>query len=131
MAGIDKSPGDLAVGKFDLAWFNEAAGRFMQGFLAADYNSARWRKADPRRPNVLCLWAPLAGRATRSELLEQPWSHWADRFAQQAPLKMLLPLMMSLGASLIIVAGPVMAKFLMGGLGNPFNLEQPQQGQQR
>jgi hypothetical protein len=64
-----------------LAWYNEAAGRFMQGFLAADYNSARWRKADPRRPNVLCLWAPLAGRATRADLLEQPWSHWADRFA--------------------------------------------------
>jgi hypothetical protein len=64
-----------------LAWYNEAEGRFIQGFLAGDYNSPRWRKGDARRPNVLCLWAPLAGRATRQELLERPWSHWADRMA--------------------------------------------------
>jgi len=72
-----------------LAWFNAATGRFIQGFLVADYNSPRWRQGDPARPNVLCLWAPLAGRATRSELLLRPWTHWADRMA--ADLEDLVP----------------------------------------
>lgn len=64
-----------------LAWFNAGAGKLAQGFLVADYNSDRWRKGDPRRPNVLCLWAPLAGKVSRAELLERPWSHWADLLA--------------------------------------------------
>ena len=64
-----------------LAWFNAAGGRLSQGFLVADYNSDRWRKGDPRRPNVLCLWAPLGGKATRADLLAEPWSHWADLLA--------------------------------------------------
>ena len=64
-----------------LAWFNAADGRLIQGFLIADYNSDRWRKGDPNRPNVLCLWAPLGGRATRADLLTEPWSHWADLMA--------------------------------------------------
>jgi len=63
------------------AWFNSADGRLIQGFLVADYNSDRWRKGDPDRPNVLCLWAPLGGRATRADLLAEPWSHWADLMA--------------------------------------------------
>ena len=63
------------------AWFNSADGRLIQGFLIADYNSDRWRKGDPDRPNVLCLWAPLGGRATRADLLVEPWSHWADLMA--------------------------------------------------
>ena len=64
-----------------LAWYNSSVGSFVQGFLVADYNSARWRKGDPGRPNVLCLWAPLAGKVTRQDLLVEPWSHWADRMA--------------------------------------------------
>jgi hypothetical protein len=64
-----------------LAWFNAAPGKLAQGFLVADYNSERWRRGDPRRPNVLCLWAPLAGKVTRAELLEAPWSRWADALA--------------------------------------------------
>jgi len=72
-----------------LAWFNSAIGRLVQGFLVADYNSDRWRRGDPERPNVLCLWAPLAGRVTRSELLLRPWTHWADRMA--ADLEFLVP----------------------------------------
>ncbi len=64
-----------------LAWFNSADGRLVQGFLVADYNSERWRAGDPSRPNVLCLWAPLGGRATRADLLTEPWSRWADGMA--------------------------------------------------
>lgn len=64
-----------------LAWFNSATGRLAQGFLTADYNSDRWREGDAARPNVLCLWAPLEGRATRADLLQEPWSHWADLLA--------------------------------------------------
>ena len=41
--------------------------------------------------------------------------HWAERFAQQAPLKMLLPLLFSLASALIIVAGPILIQFLQGG----------------
>lgn len=42
--------------------------------------------------------------------------HWAERFAQQAPMKMLLPLVLSLGAAMVIVAGPIFIKFFRGGL---------------
>jgi hypothetical protein len=64
-----------------LAWFNTVIGRLSQGFLVGDYNSEGWRRGDARRPNVLCLWAPLEGRATRMDLLTRPWSFWADRLA--------------------------------------------------
>ena len=66
-----------------LGWFNSLSGenRLAQGFLVADYNSDRWRGGDPRRPNVLCLWTPLEGKATRYELTTRPWSYWADRLA--------------------------------------------------
>jgi len=64
-----------------LAWYQSADGRLIDGFLVGDYNSQRWFKGDPARPNVLCLWAPLAGKVSRQELLERPWSHWADRMA--------------------------------------------------
>lgn len=64
-----------------LAWYNTGPCKLAQGFLVGDYNSDRWRQGDPARPNVLCLWAPLAGRATRAEILEEPWSHWADLLA--------------------------------------------------
>lgn len=43
--------------------------------------------------------------------------HWADRYAQRAPLKMLLPLMLSLSSSLVIVVGPILLQFLRGGFG--------------
>lgn len=42
--------------------------------------------------------------------------HWAERYAQQAPMKMLLPLVMSLGAAMVIVAGPILMKFFRGDL---------------
>ena len=45
--------------------------------------------------------------------------HWAERFAQQAPMKMLIPLIFSLGASMVIVAGPILIQFLRGDLMNP------------
>lgn len=41
--------------------------------------------------------------------------HWAERFAQQAPMKMLLPLMLSLASALTIVTGPILGQFLAGG----------------
>lgn len=41
--------------------------------------------------------------------------NWAERYAQQAPVKMLLPLILSLGAALLIVAGPILMQFLRGG----------------
>ena len=45
--------------------------------------------------------------------------HWAERFAQRAPLKMLVPLLFSLASALLIVAGPIMGEFLKGsGLGS-------------
>jgi tight adherence protein C len=50
-----------------------------------------------------------------SEDMRQAQYHWAERFAQQAPLKMLVPLLFSLAAALIIVAGPIMIQFLQGG----------------
>jgi spermidine dehydrogenase len=72
-----------------LAWYNGVESRFTQGFLVADYNSDRWRSGDPHRPNVLCIWTPLAGKATRQELLDRPWSHWADRMMDD--LEFMLP----------------------------------------
>ncbi len=65
----------------ELAWSQYAEGTFSDGFMIGDYNSERWRQGDPRRPNVLCVYAPLAGKASRAELLEKPWSHWADLMA--------------------------------------------------
>jgi tight adherence protein C len=41
--------------------------------------------------------------------------HWAERFAQQAPVKMLVPLLFSLASAMIIVAGPILGQFLQGG----------------
>jgi hypothetical protein len=38
---------------------------------------------------VLSLWTPLAGKATRVDLLEKPWSHWADRMADD--LEFMIP----------------------------------------
>jgi hypothetical protein len=72
-----------------LAWFNSADGKIAQGFLVGDYNSDRWRKADPKRPNVLLLWSPLGGKVTRAELLTEPWSKWADILADD--LEMMVP----------------------------------------
>lgn len=43
--------------------------------------------------------------------------HWAERFAQRAPLKMLVPLLFSLASALIIVAGPIIGEFLKSGIG--------------
>ena len=48
-------------------------------------------------------------------------AHWAERFAQQAPLKMLIPLLFSLAAALTVVAGPILAQFLRGGFGTPYS----------
>ncbi len=54
--------------------------------------------------------------------------HWAERFAQQAPLKMLMPLLFSLAAALIIVAGPILGQFLKGGFAAPkFDVTQAQE----
>lgn len=72
-----------------LAWYNAWHGRLCQGFLVADYNSPRWKKGDPGRSNVLCLWSPLGGRATRADILAEPWSHWADLLADD--LETMLP----------------------------------------
>ncbi len=41
--------------------------------------------------------------------------HWAERFAAQAPVKMLIPLLFSLASALIIVGGPILVQFLGGG----------------
>ena len=51
--------------------------------------------------------------------------HWAERFAQQAPMKMLLPLILSLGSAMMIVAGPILVQFLRGG----FSTNMTAQGQ--
>ncbi|MDP3703203.1 MAG: type II secretion system F family protein [Candidatus Omnitrophota bacterium] len=53
--------------------------------------------------------------------------HWAERFAQQAPLKMLIPLIFSLGAAMVIVAGPILIQFFRGDLLSP-KLGADQQG---
>ena len=42
--------------------------------------------------------------------------HQAERFAQQAPLKMLIPMMFIMFSVLLVVAGPVMLQFLRGEL---------------
>jgi len=42
--------------------------------------------------------------------------NWADRYAQQAPLKLLLPLILSLAAAMTVVAAPILVKFMRGGL---------------
>jgi tight adherence protein C len=55
--------------------------------------------------------------------------HWAERFAQQAPLKMMVPLLMSLGAAMIIVAGPILVQFLRGGLTSSVSGERPGAGE--
>ncbi len=58
--------------------------------------------------------------------------HWAERFAQQAPMKMLLPLIMSLGAAMMIVAGPILIQFMRGGLmSGPQMSPENMQGQQK
>lgn len=49
--------------------------------------------------------------------------HRAERFAQKAPIKMLLPLMMIMGTVLIIVGGPIMLQFMRGDFMT--NLKQP------
>ena len=54
--------------------------------------------------------------------------HWAERFAQQAPLKMIIPLLMSLFAALLIVTGPILIQFLRGGFSAPqFQANEPQE----
>ena len=45
--------------------------------------------------------------------------HWAERFAQKAPMKMLVPLLFSLAAALIVVAGPILVQFFRGGFSVP------------
>ncbi len=42
--------------------------------------------------------------------------HWAERYAQKAPLKMLIPLVLSLGSAMVVVAGPIIIQFLRGGV---------------
>lgn len=53
-----------------------------------------------------------------SEDMRLQRSHWAERFAQQAPMKMLVPLVFSLAAVMIIVAGPILVQFFRGGFLN-------------
>ena len=62
-----------------------------------------------------------------SEDMRVQRTHWAERFAQQAPIKMLLPLLFSLASALIIVAGPIMGQFLQGG----FNVSSYSEGAKR
>lgn len=57
--------------------------------------------------------------AVLSEDMRLSRYHWAERFAQQAPMKMLIPLLFSLGAAMIIVAGPILLKFFRGDLMGP------------
>ena len=45
--------------------------------------------------------------------------HWAERYSQQAPVKMLLPLLLSLGSAMVIVAAPILTQFLSGGFAMP------------
>jgi tight adherence protein C len=42
--------------------------------------------------------------------------HQAERFAQMAPLKMLIPMVFIMGSVLLVVAGPVMLQFIRGEL---------------
>ena len=59
--------------------------------------------------------------------------NWAERFAQQAPMKMLVPLICSLFAAMAVVAGPIFIQFMRGGLMNPSMsvAEQSQSAQQQ
>lgn len=57
--------------------------------------------------------------AVLSEDMRLQRYHWAERFAQQAPMKMLLPLLLSMGSALVIVAAPILVQFLRGGFFNP------------
>jgi tight adherence protein C len=50
-----------------------------------------------------------------SEDMRMQRAHWAERFAQQAPTKMLIPLLCSMGSAMIVVAGPVLGQFLTKG----------------
>jgi Flp pilus assembly protein TadB len=56
--------------------------------------------------------------AVLSEDMRLQRYHWAERFAAKAPLKMLIPLLFSLAAALIIVAGPILLQFFRGGFGD-------------
>lgn len=51
-----------------------------------------------------------------SEDLRLRQQHHAERFAQRAPLKMILPLMMMLAAVMCVVAAPVLLQFIRGDL---------------
>lgn len=42
--------------------------------------------------------------------------HWAERFAQKSPVKMLVPLILSLGSAMIVVSGPILIRFFRGDL---------------
>jgi len=53
--------------------------------------------------------------------------NWADRYAQQAPLKLLLPLVLSLAAAMTVVAAPIMVKFMRGGMMTPDSVGASQQ----
>ncbi len=42
--------------------------------------------------------------------------NWAERYAQKAPMKMMLPLVISLGSCMIVIAAPIMIKFMRGDI---------------
>ena len=54
-----------------------------------------------------------------SEDMRMQRYNWAERYAQQAPMKMLIPLVLSLGAAMVVVAGPIFIRFFKGGLMEP------------
>lgn len=54
-----------------------------------------------------------------SEDMRMQRYNWAERYAQQAPMKMLIPLVLSLAAAMVIVAAPILVKFFRGGLMDP------------
>ncbi|MBI4257070.1 type II secretion system F family protein [Candidatus Uhrbacteria bacterium] len=51
--------------------------------------------------------------------------HWAERFAQQAPIKMLLPLIISLASAMLIVTAPILIQFFRGGFMDTSQMMQP------
>lgn len=51
-----------------------------------------------------------------SEDMRMERYNWAERYAQKAPMKMMLPLMISLGSCMIIIAAPIMIKFIRGDI---------------
>lgn len=57
--------------------------------------------------------------------------NWSERFAQQAPMKMLIPLIFCLGSAMAIVSGPVLIKFFRGGLMTPPGAESSTQARAR